>query len=493
MQKPALFTPVFGGACRRVKSAKRNAIMKILEKIKSSAAKGGRAPGGNGNGGGGHDLAWIDEFIANVRPYVFVRLEDNLLIKRPNRAQKLNAQGARILKALLDGMGLEQLLERTGREPEKVRDIALFMEEVKRFLENRQDEFSPTAALEVQPFEMQFSQLPILSEIALTYRCNLKCRFCYAGCNCTTNPAGSDREMSAPEIKTVLEKIFRQAKVPSVSFTGGEPTLHRHLPALIAYAKQLGMRVNLITNGTRITPELAQRLSEAGLDSAQVSIEGVSAEVHDRVTAVRGSFAKTVAGARHLKAAGIYTHTNTTINRLNLAGCPEIPRFVKETFGNERFSMNLIIPTGSAALNRELAVRYEELAPHLEAISEASRREGVEFMWYSPTPLCMFNPIVHGFGNKGCSACDGLLSVAANGDLLPCASYDESVGSLLEEDFPAIWQSQRAKQFREKFWAYPACRGCEHFALCHGACPLYWRQMGFDELRRRNGFAPGEK
>ena len=56
------------------------------------------------------DLTWVDEFIARVRPFIFVREEDNLLIKRPNQAQKLNEQGAKILGRLVDGT-----MERWGR------------------------------------------------------------------------------------------------------------------------------------------------------------------------------------------------------------------------------------------------------------------------------------------------------------------------------------------------------------------------------------------
>ena len=428
------------------------------------------------------DIGWIDEFITNIRPYVFVRTEDNILIKRPNQAQKLNPSGARILKALLDGQSIHELLNQYGRDAVRTQEIIQFIATVKLSLENKLDEFNLSPALEVQPFEMKFSELPILSEVALTYRCNLKCQFCYAGCNCTTNPVGSDREMSGEEIKQVLATIFRRAKVPSVSFTGGEPTLHPQLPEFVAYAKSLGLRVNLISNGTRINAELARRLADAGLDSAQISLEGVTAAVHDQVTAVKHSFPKTVAAVQHLKDAGIRTHTNTTINRVNLMECREMPRFVKEVLGNERFSMNLIIPTGSAALNELLIVRYHELGTHLEAIQEASQRQGVEFMWYSPTPMCMFNPVSHGFGNKGCSACDGLLSVCANGDVIPCASYDESVGNLLREDFGDIWQSQRARQFRTKFWAHSKCQNCDQLPICHGGCPLYWRQMGYGEL-----------
>ena len=96
--------------------------------------------------------------------------------------------------------------------------------------------------------------------------------------------------------------------------------------------------------------------------------------------------------------------------------------------------------------------------------------------------MCLFNPVAHGLGNKGCSACDGLLSVAANGDVLPCSSYDDPVGNILREDVEKVWSSEKAKRYRDKRLAHPACRSCEDFALCHGACPLYWRNMGFDEL-----------
>jgi radical SAM protein with 4Fe4S-binding SPASM domain len=436
------------------------------------------------------DLSWVDEFIANVRPYVFVRTEDDILIKRPNMAQKLNSQGSRILQALLKGKSIHELLDEVGRQPERVRDVHLFLFEVKRFLEGTLEEGNASPAVEVEPFDMAFSELPILSEVAITYRCNLKCSFCYAGCNCTTNPVGSDREMSVPELQEVLRKIYRQAKVPSVSFTGGEATLRPELPDLVKYAKDLGMRVNLITNGTRMTPDLADRLAGAGLDSAQVSLEGVTARVHEKVTSIPGSFEKTLAAVRNLDAAGVLVHTNTTINQDNLEECREVPGFVKWALGRRKFSMNLVVPTGSAAMNERLVVKYSQVGLHLEAILRESVYHDVEFMWYSPTPMCMFNPVLHGLGNKGCSACDGLLSVGANADVIPCASYDDSVGNLLEEDVDDVWKSRKAAGFREKFLAHPECRSCENFDLCNGACPLYWRHMGFGELIERNGFAP---
>jgi radical SAM protein with 4Fe4S-binding SPASM domain len=62
------------------------------------------------------------------------------------------------------------------------------------------------------------------------------------------------------------------------------------------------------------------------------------------------------------------------------------------------------------------------------------------------------------------------------------------VGNVLEEGVLPVWRSPRAEQFRDKFLAHPQCRACEEFEICNGACPLYWRHLGFDELTRERRF-----
>lgn len=428
-----------------------------------------------------HKLSWIDEFITKVRPYVFVRTEDNILIKRPNQATQINATGARVLKFLLKGGTISQLLEKTGND--KAQEIETFLLAVKNFLEGKLDEFSLNPAVEKKLFTTGFSKLPVLSELALTYDCNLKCRFCYAGCNCTVNPAGSDKEMSLRDFKATIETISEEAKVPSISFTGGEPTLRPEiLLQCIAYARELGMRVNLISNGTRIDQKFAEKLIAAGLDSVQISIEGVTAEIHDKIVQSPGAFAKSINAVKIFRELGIHVHTNTTLNRLNVEDCLSLPPFVKNTLQLERFSMNLIIPAGSGVVNSELVIPYSEVGEIVLSIQKESKKHGVEFMWYSPIPMCMFNTITNELGNKGCAACDGLISVAPNGDVLPCASYDQPVGNLRKSAFSKIWKGAEATFFRDKKFAHSICQQCDSFAVCNGACPLYWRNTGYEEL-----------
>lgn len=454
-------------------------------------------------------LAWVDEFITNIRPYVVVRLEDNLLIRMPNQAHRLNPTGAQVLHFLLTGGKITELVTRIGeQQQDRLRDVALFFYEIRRCLSGDLREDNAGCAVEIAPLTTVFSDLPVLSEVALTRRCNLRCLFCYAGCagacgkeNAASNPEGKGAdasEMSTGEVKIILERICKQAQVPSVSFTGGEPTLRPDLPELIRYAsRELGMRVNLISNGTLITPALARKLANSGLASAQISIEGPDGASHDAITQVPNSFIRSCQAMGRLRDVGITVHCNTTINRRNLEVVTDMPVFVRDVLHAERFSMNMVIPAGSASQdagrdkrsNQSLLVRYSEMASVVLAVQKAATAAGVEFMWYSPTPLCLFNPILAELGNKGCSACDGLLSVDPCGRILPCSSCDDPMGNLLHEDFQAIWDRPGSATYRAKGLAHPSCRQCDHFPFCHGACPLYWQHFGFAELEDACGFA----
>lgn len=429
-------------------------------------------------------LAWVDEFIERIKPYVFVRTEDNMLIKRPNQACKINDTAAKVLKYLLEGGTIGNVLKQAGED--KAKEIGNFMLAIKLYLEGNLDEFTLNPAVEKERFGLGFSKLPVLSELALTYKCNLKCKFCYAGCNCTSNPTGSKAEMSDDECKKIIDVIYNQARVPSISFTGGEPTLRfETLVNCIEYAKTLGMRVNLITNGTLINENKAKKLVNAGLDSVQVSIEGVTSETHDRIVQQKGAFERSIKTVEFFKALGIHVHTNTTLNKQNKQDCLLLPEFVRNELGLERFSMNLVIPTGSSIFNEGLVIKYNEVGDIIKLIQEKSKKAGVEFMWYSPVPLCMFNTITNDLGNKGCAACDGLLSVAPNGDVLPCSSYDESVGNLIEQEFLTVWNGKNAIHFRNKNFVHKLCKDCDSLAACNGGCPLYWRNIGYGELHEQ--------
>jgi radical SAM protein with 4Fe4S-binding SPASM domain len=426
-------------------------------------------------------IGWVDDYVKNLRPYIKVRAEDGLLIKIPNQTYKLNPQGVKVLAALLGGAKVYSIVDSFRDRESVARDIHYFCCDLRHLLSGNGHDVMFQKAVEEIPFGLGFNKLPVLSEIALTYRCNLKCRFCYAGCGENTKVSP---ELSTAQLSTLLDMIFNEAQVPSVSFTGGEPTLRPDLPELVKHAKKTGFWVNLITNGTLVTKELAVKLKDSGLDSAQVSVEAGNAGLHDPIAAVPGSFERTMSGIENIRDAGIRVHTNTTISALNRNALEGIVDMVKR-LGLDKLSMNMLMPAGSAITNiDETFISYTDIGPLVESVKRAAERAGLEFMWYSPTPVCIFNPVEHGLGNKGCAACDGLLSVAPNGDVLPCSSYPKPMGNMLENKgkFGQLWHSEGFRHFQRKEFAHDDCKKCEKLAMCNGGCPLYWQKTGYAEL-----------
>lgn len=401
----------------------------------------------------------------------------------PNEAFKLNSTGARVLHHLIQGGSIKDILQARSFDEHLPMQLQTYFHDLSLMLGSDLCENYRSPGLEHVPFELGYIELPVLSEVAVTWRCNIKCRFCYAACRCISE--GEDEsdleELTTDDFKRILDVIRHDAEVPSVSFTGGEPVLRPDLAELITYAAEsLNMRVNLITNGTLISPGMAEDLKAAGLDSAQVSIESPDPDTHDCIVGVKNSFKASLRGLLALKEAGIPVHPHATVCRLNLHTLPEMANFTR-SLGIDRFSLNMVIPAGRG-IAPDLTVKYSEIKNIVLKIQSTAEAAGVRFMWYSPTPLCLFNPISHQLGNKGCSACEGLLSVDPYGRLLPCSSWKEPVGNLLEQEFKSLWFSDRGKFLREKRAAHPGCRKCEHFAVCHGACPLYFQAHGYSEL-----------
>jgi len=439
--------------------------------------------------------SFADELITQTKGYVYIRPEDGMFIIRPNRVQYLNRTAVSMLSRLYhhdDGVPdvdvvIRQVAEEYGAPEERVRgDLYKLLVSIAALL---RDDVCGAPLVRQTTFGTHKRDLPVLSEIAVTYRCQNNCVFCYAD-----SPARGDKskEMTTAQVKKIIDRIFDEAHCPTVSFTGGEPTLRSDLPELIAYAKGKGMRVNLITNGLRCAdPEFVSALAAAGLDSAQVSLEGPRAEVHDVAVGHPGAFAKTTRAVHVLRAAHIHTHTNTTICGVNRDHILELVDYIADELQSEYFSMNVVICTGTPVRKTGVDVTYTEVAPLIEQIQRRAKEKGVRFIWYSPIPYCIFNPITHSLGSKSCACCDGLLSVAPDGELLPCSSFERGIGNLLDKSFDELWYNAQARYWRGKHATPPACRNCEMRHICYGACPLYWASHGnFDEL---SATAPGAR
>lgn len=331
--------------------------------------------------------------------------------------------------------------------------------------------FSEFEVRRIDPLSVELSA-PYRCDLILTYRCQNNCSHCYAG------GPHSTREISINSWKQIIDRLSDWG-VPTVVFTGGEPLLRDGIDVLVQHAEDSGLITGLITNGRLLTGPRVAELAEGGLDFAQVTLESLSPEVHDKMVGVEGAWAETVDGIRNA-ASRIYTTTNTTITRDNKDSVIETIRFIK-TLGVKKFGLNALIRSGRGVSHEGL--EPEELKDLLDEVIKVSADEDFPFIWYTPTCYKELNPVDLALGVKTCSAASTVMAIEPDANVMPCQSYYKSIGNALTDQFPDIWNHRLAQALRKRripgvvthpdFPVLPEeCISCEELDLCGGGCPL---------------------
>lgn len=275
--------------------------------------------------------------------------------------------------------------------------------------------------------------------------------------------------------KLVLRKLF-DIGVPYVIFTGGEPTLHPSILELIGYAEDLGQIAGMNSNGRRLADvDFATRLKESGLDHIQITLNSHRPEVHNQIVGAE-AYEETIAGLRNALAAGLHTITNTTLTQANGDEALETVDFLCGV-GVSTFAMNGMIHSGCGT-RHEGTLTESQLRPLLEKVAERAAEYGMRFLWYTPTEYCRLSPIELGLGSRTCNAAEYSICIEPNGDALPCQSYYQSAGNILDDPWDEIWNSELFCSFRYRRENPQAsglpekCWNCELLSVCGGGCRL---------------------
>ena len=156
---------------------------------------------------------------------------------------------------------------------------------------------------------------PLSGSIEVTERCNLRCVHCYIN-----QPAGDAaaraRELSLDEWCGLLDQMADEGCL-WLLLTGGEPFLRPDFLDLYLHAKKLGMLVTIFTNGTTITPRIADTMAEWRPSGIEITLYGSTEETYERVTGVPGSYARCMAGIELLLARDLPLKLKSMVLTLN--------------------------------------------------------------------------------------------------------------------------------------------------------------------------------
>ena len=286
------------------------------------------------------------------------------------------------------------------------------------------------------------------------WHCNQKCVHCYA--------AGQIRseefELSTEQWKEILDKC-REAGIPQVTFTGGEPTMREDLVELIDHAKWFVTRLN--TNGIRLTKELCEKLKKASLDSMQITFYSANPFIHNKL--VGGAcYEQTLSGIDNAIAAGISVSINTPLCTENCDYVDTL-RFLRER-GVRYVTCSGLITTGNGATtdSAKLQLSTEKIKEILKNAVEYCYANGMEISFTSPGWVEDSFCEELGIKTPSCGACLSNMAVTPGGNVVPCQSWLSglTLGNMLKDDWDSIWNNDECKRRRD------------FSAAMTGKCPL---------------------
>jgi MoaA/NifB/PqqE/SkfB family radical SAM enzyme len=274
------------------------------------------------------------------------------------------------------------------------------------------------------------------------WKCNQKCLFCYAA----GQKYAKMRELSTEDWKKALDRL-REAGVPMVTFTGGEPTQREDLAELVAHASWFVTRVN--TNGVNLTAELADKLKKASLDSIQITLYSHDEGIHNKLVGSK-HFADTVQGIRNAVTAGLDISVNTPL-------CYENADYIKtlaliHSLGVRFVTVSGLICTGSAGRNHETHdLSEDELFSVLQEAKAFCNENGMEIDFTSPGLIAREKLESLSMNVPMCGAALSNMAIAPDGTVVPCQSWlsDEAgLGNILTDKFSSIWKHKLARSLR---------------------------------------------
>lgn len=303
-------------------------------------------------------------------------------------------------------------------------------------------------------------------ELELSRACNLRCIYCYADSGTALHG-----ELSVAEILDAVDQAVELGARRIIVLGGGEPLIHPDILAILRHIRHQGATIDLFTNGTLITAELARECMALGV-SPVIKMNSLREDVQDILADRPGTFAKIRRGLQHLRDAGypapdLPLGVQTVICRQNLSELPALWTWIREQGMVPYFET--ITLQGRARKYPELLVGPEEIRSTFQTLADLDKtRFGLE---WDPRP-----PVAGLTCNRHFYTC----TITVHGDVVPCPGVDIAVGSIrtarladILHKSPVIRDLRNIRQTIKG-----ACKSCEYHHSCYGCRGMAYQHTG---------------
>jgi MoaA/NifB/PqqE/SkfB family radical SAM enzyme len=302
----------------------------------------------------------------------------------------------------------------------------------------------PYTKLHAQNRQELSSALPIALPMSLhvepTNVCNFRCKSCPHSLGSYEDEVGYLEFMDLAMYKSLMEEISSLGGVRALKlFNYGESFLHKDIAEMIRFAKEIQAadRIEITSNMSRMSRELAESVVLSGLDYLRISIYGMSNDKQRDFTQSR------------ISADKVYENV-------------KLMRDVRESLGrNNPWLYVKMFETASPEELEAFHERYASLADEL-AVEIVHNMSGVNDI----VARLDFDIDVQQVPRQICPQPFYQSSIGANGDVTICCidwSFSSVVGNLRESSFREIWFGEKLQRVRELLLSgeYRSLRSCK--------------------------------
>ncbi|MCP5028690.1 MAG: radical SAM protein, partial [Actinomycetia bacterium] len=303
----------------------------------------------------------------------------------------------------------------------------------------------------------------------MTRACPLSCDHCRADAQHRRHPD----ELSTAEGIELIRGVA-EAGVKVFVITGGDPLTRGDVYDLVAASAEAGMHTGFSPSGTpRLNRDALERAQAAGAATVHLSLDGASAETHDRFRGVTGTFERTITALENCVDLGIRVQVGTSVTRETVRELPAVAELLDGLV--DLWSLFFLVPTGRGQIEQMLDAEGHESAMHWLATTEfpfAVRT--IAGPTYRRVLAQMGRPVAPGV-NDG----DGICFVSHTGEVCPSGFLQLPVGNV--RDRPLIEWYREAPLFqalRDRGRLTGKCGTCGFRELCGGSRARAWAMTG---------------
>lgn len=273
-------------------------------------------------------------------------------------------------------------------------------------------------------------------DLNITNRCNFHCIHC-----CFRSGDILLEELPYKKIANLL-KIFKQIGGQRIDITGGEPLVRDDVEQIIQLGKNLGLKIELVTNGSLLDESRLNRLKQLGLDGIAISLDGSQYKIYKKIRPVsKEIYNRVISNIQKSAALGFYTKINTVVFNTNLADIPNITKLAIN-WGVKEHGLYYFTPVGRGQTSpHEVVNPLKWLAVIRRDLSKLKNE----------IKLSIETPILEQRYAKKCNISCYLknpwhLQILPDGHVYPCAImafYNKPCGNLYHQTLQEIWHDKK--------------------------------------------------